>query len=244
VTDARGEWLIAGLPTGSYKAETAAPGFTTSVLALNYDANQPKAFAFTLSPGSVSETVEVAAAAPQLQTETAKIGSTISSNEINQLPVSGRDFALMGAVSPALQPRWAVNAAGALQRSFDRGNTWQTVDVNANQSLTTESLEISKTSRAKAKDAGKASKSDAAALTFRAVSAAGADVWAGGSAGALYHSQDAGNHWTRIVPASAGTVLTGDILTLEFPDPQHGKLSTSTSEVWTTADAGQTWQKQ
>jgi hypothetical protein len=244
VTDARGEWLIAGLPTGSYKAEAAAPGFTTSVLALNYDANQPKAFAFTLSPGSVSETVEVAAAAPQLQTETAKIGSTISSNEINQLPVSGRDVAQMEAVSPALQPRWAVNAAGALQRSFDRGNTWQTVDVNANQSLTTESLEISKTSRAKAKDAGKASKSDAAALTFRAVSAAGADVWAGGSAGALYHSQDAGNHWTRIVPASAGTVLTGDILTLEFSDPQHGKLSTSTSEVWTTADAGQTWQKQ
>ena len=244
VTDTRGEWLIAGIPSGSYKAEAAAPGFTTSVLALNYDANQPKAFAFTLSPGSVSETVEVAAAAPQLQTETAKIGSTISSNEINQLPVSGRDVAQMGAVSPALQPRWAVNAAGALQRSFDRGNTWQTVDVNASQSLRAEGLQVSKTSSAKAKDAGKASKSDAAALTFRAVSEAGADVWAGGSARALYHSQDAGNHWTRVFPASGGTVLTGDILTLEFPDPQHGKLSTSTSEVWTTADAGQTWQKQ
>jgi len=244
VTDARGEWLIAGLPSGSYKAEAVAPGFTTSVLALNYDANQPKAFAFTLSPGSVSETVEVAGAAAPVQTETANIGSRTSSNAITQLPVSGRDVAQMGAVSPALQPRWAVNAAGALQRSFDRGNTWQTVDVNANQSLTAESLQVSKTSRVRAKDAGKVSKSDAAALTFRAVSAAGADVWAGGSAGALYHSQDAGVHWIRIVPSSAGTVLTGDILTLEFPDPQHGRLSTSTSEVWITADAGQTWQKQ
>ncbi len=245
VTDARGEWLIAGLSTGNYKAEAAAPGFTTSVLALNYDANQPRMFALTLSPGSVSETVEVAAAAQQLQTETAKIGSTISSNEINQVPVSGRDVAQMGAVSPTLQPRWAVNAAGALQRSFDRGNTWQIVDVNAISALNAASLEVSaKTTKARAKDANKALKRDAAPLTFRAVFAAGADVWAGGSAGALYHSQDAGNHWIRVFPASGSTMLTGDILTLEFPDPQHGKLSTSTSEVWITADAGQTWQKQ
>ena len=242
VTDARGEWLIAGLPTGSYKAEAAAPGFTTSVLALNYDANQPKAFAFTLSPGSVSETVEVAAAAPQLQTETAKIGSTISSNEINQLPVNGRSVT---DLSSALQARWSINADGALQRSFDQGTTWQTVDVSANAAPNAASLQVSaNTTRTKAKDANKALKRDAATLIFRAVSAAGADVWAGGTGGALYHSQDAGIHWIRIVPTLAGTGLTGDILTLEFPDPQHGRLSTSTSEVWITADAGQTWQKQ
>ena len=242
VTDTRGEWLIAGIPSGSYKAEAAAPGFTTSVLALNYDANQPKAFAFTLSPGSVSETVEVAAAAPQLQTETAKIGSTISSNEINQLPVNGRSVT---DLSSALQARWSINADGALQRSFDQGTTWQTVDVSANAAPNAASLQVSaNTTRTKAKDANKALKRDAATLIFRAVSAAGADVWAGGTGGALYHSQDAGIHWIRIVPTLAGTGLTGDILTLEFPDPQHGRLSTSTSEVWITADAGQTWQKQ
>ena len=237
VTDARGEWLIAGLPTGSYKAEAAAPGFTTSVLALNYDANQPRMLALTLSPGSVSETVEVAAAAPVVvQTETAKIGSTISSNEINQLPLNGRNVT---DLSSALAARWSISAAGALQRSFDQGTTWQTVDVNSSAAT----LELTTTSRAKAKDSSKGLKRDASPL-FRAVSAAGADVWAGGSAGALYHSRDAGIHWTRIVPASAGTPLTGDIVSLEFPDTQHGKLSTSASEVWTTSDAGQTWQKQ
>jgi hypothetical protein len=242
VTDDRGKWLIAGLPSGSYKAEAAAPGFTTSVLALNYDANQPKAFAFTLSPGSVSETVEVAAAAPQLQTETAKIGSTISSNEINQLPINGRSVT---DLSSPLQARWSINAAGALQRSFDQGTTWQTVDVNANTALNAASLQASvNTTGTKARGANKALKREVATLTFRAVSAAGADVWAGGTGGALYHSQDAGIHWIRIVPSSAGTVLTGDILSLEFPDSQHGRLSTSTSEVWITADAGQTWQKQ
>jgi photosystem II stability/assembly factor-like uncharacterized protein len=98
--------------------------------------------------------------------------------------------------------------------------------------------------QAKSKDSDKALKQKVAPLTFRALAAVGADVWAGGSAGSLYHSQDTGNHWIRVVPASASVALTGDILTLEFADPQHGKISTSTSELWTTADAGQTWQKQ
>ncbi len=242
VTDARGEWLIAGLPTGSYKAQAAATGFKTTVLELNYDANQPSAFAFTLSPGSVSETVEVAAATAQVQTDSAKIGSTISSNTITQLPVNGRSFT---DLSPVLLPLWSISGAGALQRSLDHGSTWQTVDVNSNLALDAASLQASaNTSRSTAKDSSKAKKRDAAALTFRAVSAAGTEVWAGGSSGALYHSQDAGIHWTRVFPVSGSTGLSGDILTLEFADSQHGKLSTSTSEVWFTADTGQTWQKQ
>jgi photosystem II stability/assembly factor-like uncharacterized protein len=72
----------------------------------------------------------------------------------------------------------------------------------------------------------------------------GTEVWAGGSTGALFHSSDGGNHWTRVVPLFAGSTLTGDVVTVEFSDPQHGKITTSTPEVWTTTDAGQTWQKQ
>ena len=147
-------------------------------------------------------------------------------------------------VSAAPLPRWSISPSGGLQRSFDQGNTWQDVDVNANSAsyMSATSLEVAaKTSGAKAKDSGQTLKRETAPLTFRTVVAAGAEVWAGGSA--LYHSQDAGSHWTRVVPASAGAMLTGDIVSLEFPDPQHGKLSTSTAEVWTTADNGQTWQK-
>jgi photosystem II stability/assembly factor-like uncharacterized protein len=78
---------------------------------------------------------------------------------------------------------------------------------------------------------------------FRAVSAAGLEVWAGGSAGVLYHSVDGGQQWTRVVPAASGIPLTGDIISIAFPDPQRGQITTSTQEFWFTIDGGQTWQK-
>jgi hypothetical protein len=80
--------------------------------------------------------------------------------------------------------------------------------------------------------------------TFRALSANGPDLWIGGPAGLLYHSSDAGGHWTQIKPVADGATLTTDVATIEFTDRQHGKLTTSTGEIWMTADAGQTWRKQ
>jgi hypothetical protein len=78
---------------------------------------------------------------------------------------------------------------------------------------------------------------------FRVVSALGSDIWVGGTAGALYHSRDAGQHWEQVTPAAGGNPLTADITALEFIDAEHGKVST-TNGIWTTSDAGQTWQKQ
>ncbi len=41
-----------------------------------------------------------------------------------------------------------------------------------------------------------------------------------------------------------GDALSDDIIGVEFTDIQHGKLTTSGGEIWMTADAGQTWQRQ
>lgn len=82
----------------------------------------------------------------------------------------------------------------------------------------------------------------ASGAVFRAMSANDSDIWAGGTAGALYHSSDAGEHWTQIKPTVDGKSLTSDIVTLEFSDANHGRLTTSNHEIWTTGDAGETWQ--
>jgi hypothetical protein len=242
VTDSQGAWLIAGLPTGNYKAQAEARGFQTAVLDLKYDANQVSLYRFSLSLGSAAETVEVTGENALVQTDGANLDS----------PVNGRNLGQLVALSPGAtrMPRWTIGATGGLLRSLDQGKTWQAVDVNANPATlayagsSETSVQISGESSSANVSKDKKLHKQTATFMFRAVAAAGSDVWAGGSGGALYHSQDAGNHWTRIVPAAAGIALTGDIISLDFHDPQHGKLSTSTSEVWITADGGQTWQKQ
>jgi hypothetical protein len=142
--------------------------------------------------------------------------------------------------------RWTISAAGGLQRSLDQGTTWQDINVDTPSATGGMGAVLMKPSaRAKEVSTDDLSKKDAAApLTFRAVASNGPDVWAGASGGFLYHSTDAGSHWTRVVPSASGVSLSGDIVSLEFVDPQHGRVVTSIPEVWTTSDAGQSWQKQ
>ena len=149
-------------------------------------------------------------------------------------------------------PRWSVNAKGSLQRSFDHGDTWENVDVTQHgvpsSAMTKTEVAGSLTERGDKVTSKKTAEQekgrlDAGAPVFRAVTANGSDIWAGGSKGVLYHSMDAGGHWTRVVPTANGLTLTVDIISLEFIE-QKEKITTSTSEVWTTSDDGQTWQKQ
>lgn len=81
----------------------------------------------------------------------------------------------------------------------------------------------------------------AAKAVFRAVSAMGSEIWAGGNAGVLYHSTDGGGSWTRVTPAGGGAALTGDIVRINFADAQRGSLTTSTGQTWLTTDGGRTW---
>jgi hypothetical protein len=79
---------------------------------------------------------------------------------------------------------------------------------------------------------------------FRALAANGLDIWVGGSAAALFHSSDAGQHWTQVRPTANGEALADDIIGVEFTDTLRGKLTTASEETWLTMDAGETWQKQ
>lgn len=209
---------------------------------------------------AASETVNVEGAATQIETTQAEVGraqnqpAPLPSETAEQLfdkdavgkakpavVLSGRNFTVL------VVPRWAINSAGGLQRSFDQGQTWQDVDVSAGAlpSAGAKSLVAAKAAPAKEYSANKkALKAPTSGPGFRAVAATGTDVWAGGSYGVLYHSVDSGNHWKQVVPSSAGVTLTGDIVGLVFSDAQHGTVTTSTGEFWSTSDQGQTWQKQ
>jgi photosystem II stability/assembly factor-like uncharacterized protein len=153
----------------------------------------------------------------------------------------GSNFSPSGSLV-AESSRWAINPVGGLERSLDQGKTWQEVEVNggAETSGAVNRQLALKDSRAAAKQ-----KTDGKPkpILFRAVAANGPDVWAGGSEANLYHSTDSGDHWVKVVPSWRGVELSGDILSLQFADAMHGRIVTSTAEIWTTPDDGQTWDK-
>jgi hypothetical protein len=147
-------------------------------------------------------------------------------------------------------PQWSISPAGVLQRSFDGGNTWENVNpaLNTASSGSRAGMAIAVRADPATSDQGKQNQDAKAARNptpaFRAVAATGSDVWAGGVGSILYHTSDAGNLWTRVTLSAGGVVPTGDIISIRFTDPQHGELSTSTGELWSTSDNGQTWKKQ
>jgi|SRR5579859_1269888 len=228
----------------SVEVSGAAPAINTPEQALDAKVqSQPMA-----PPQADSDAVGKAKAPVNVGAQTAAPLNTIVSTTPQQMAaaqsagMAGRSASQFDATSSSSVFRWTVTPDGGLERSVDRGNTWQGVNVNdsAPSHQATAGL-AAKSSRAKEKDD---KNQPAASPVFRAVAAMGAEVWAGGSSGALYHSSDGGNHWTRVIPSYAGSALTGDVVKVEFADPQHGKVTTSTGEIWISADAGQTWQKQ
>jgi hypothetical protein len=157
------------------------------------------------------------------------------------------------AAMPASTARWTISSTGSLQRSLDGGNTWQEIAVVTRPArvpsfMTAQSVAKSQADTldkvAGSKEEKKSQTQTASTPVFRAVAAAGLEIWAGGSGSMLYHSTDGGEHWTRVLPSTDGVVLKGDISSVQFPDSQHGTVSTSNSEVWTTSDGGQSWRKQ
>jgi len=66
---------------------------------------------------------------------------------------------------------------------------------------------------------------------FRAVACRGPRSLGRGSGGMLYHSADGGELWTRVQPAADGVALKGDVTSIQFSDPHHGTVGTSSSEL-------------
>jgi len=73
--------------------------------------------------------------------------------------------------------------------------------------------------------------------TFHVVSVVGNNVWAGGNRGALFHSSDGGQNWSKQPLAGE----TGTIVSIQFSDAAHGVVTTDGGARWSTADGGASW---
>src|ERR1700693_310144 len=127
--DNAGEYQVLTLSPGKYSIKVTAQGFETAVQndvevhvqdRLNLD--------FSLKVGSVGEEVVVTTGEPVLQTQNADLGSVVSEQQINDLPLNGRRYADLALLEPGVQKdytaanpapdRFSVNGNLELQNDF------------------------------------------------------------------------------------------------------------------------------
>src|SRR5882757_3383091 len=88
-SDASGQFSFLNLPAGVYSLTTESTGFRTSVQQhIEVGVGSTIPLAVTLEPGQVQQTVTVSSAPASVETQTSDIGTTITPQEIKDLPVS------------------------------------------------------------------------------------------------------------------------------------------------------------
>jgi hypothetical protein len=93
-TNEAGVFSLRFLPIGHYRAFVTAPGFSESVVpSFTLEIDQTVKINAHLVPGAVVNTVDVTAdTAPILNTTDGTLGISLSTNEIANIPLNGRDF--------------------------------------------------------------------------------------------------------------------------------------------------------
>jgi len=109
-TDGGGNYVFPSLPTGAYNLRVENRGFRPAESAgVILDAASRRTVDFKLEVGSVTDTVSVSATADQVQTTSGEISRTITSTQVSQIPLNGRNYSqllqlLPGAVSTTTDP--------------------------------------------------------------------------------------------------------------------------------------------
>ena len=92
-TGPTGYYEFPGIQIGNYKIEVEAKGFGRYVQSgVTLHIQEDAVVDATLVPGRVTQTIEVKAAAPVLQTQNASIGQTVTSRAVDDLPMNGRNW--------------------------------------------------------------------------------------------------------------------------------------------------------
>jgi len=139
VTDATGEYRVPALPPGTYSLSAEMQGFTTErrpevILVIDQDA----VINFMLKPAAVSEVVSVVAESPIVDTTKSDVSTSVSTQQIQDLPVASRRWIDLAMLTPGTSQdnirgffyRGNVNIGGGA-REYSNGfvvdgvnNTW------------------------------------------------------------------------------------------------------------------------
>src|SRR5580700_8104472 len=112
-TESDGSYRIASLPPGVYEIKATKDGFQSEVFKnLEVTLNRTLDFDITMQVGSLNQTVEVDSATPLLETSASSTGSTITPQQIEDMPINGRNYLDLLQLVPGVSLNRQADPAG------------------------------------------------------------------------------------------------------------------------------------
>src|SRR5258707_1741308 len=116
VTNQAGVYSFPALQPSSYNLKVEMSGFRAVVRAdIELQVQQTERIDFTLQVGQITEVVEVKSLSSVLDTENVTIGTVIENRRIVDLPLNGRNFLQLVALSPNVSFGFGASGAAARQ---------------------------------------------------------------------------------------------------------------------------------
>ena len=106
-SDSRGAYTSGALIPGNYVVRVEASGFKVSQVPVNVQVGNTATANLKLEVGQTSQVVEVEASTVSVNTEQATVQGVITENQIENLPVNGRNFLDLAQLSRAYRFRTA-----------------------------------------------------------------------------------------------------------------------------------------
>lgn len=103
-TNAEGFYVFPLTPPGSYRLQVAKTGFQKFISEFELTVNQTARIDATLSIGQVSESVTVDSRAVLIESETSSLGQVITSKQVEELPLNGRNPFALASLSAGVVP--------------------------------------------------------------------------------------------------------------------------------------------
>lgn len=100
--DESGLFTIPLLPPGRYRVSASKDGFRQAFQTITLEVNQTARFDFQLEVGTVTESVEVKASAPLIESDSSSIGQVVEQRQVAELPLNGRNFVQLATLGPGV----------------------------------------------------------------------------------------------------------------------------------------------
>jgi len=110
-TDDSGHYVVPLLPVAFYTIHVEAQGFQPAEQKkVRLQVNEQREVDFALNPASVSQTVEVSAEEVAVETTNPTLGQVITSEEVADLPLNGRNFVQLATLTPGTTQQTSPNS--------------------------------------------------------------------------------------------------------------------------------------